>query len=255
MSTDAYFMSEGARLRYRDEGTGAVIVLVHGWTLDLEMWNPQAAALKERFRIIRFDRRGFGLSSGAPHVGQDAVDLIALCRHLNTGPVSCVGMSQGARAVLHLAQLEPHFLRSLALDGPPAIPGTPKGPQADFEARSEDLDYASLRTLAQNEGLHAFLREWSRHPLMALETRDPAQHQLLASILARYPGRDLLSTSDASQPVIDCTPAKLRSGEALARALPNCERVLVPHARHMANLDNPPGYNAALLRFFSSQPP
>ncbi len=32
----------GARLRYRDEGAGRAVVFVHGWTLDLDMWEPQA---------------------------------------------------------------------------------------------------------------------------------------------------------------------------------------------------------------------
>ena len=270
MAADCYFTTEGARLRYRDEGAGPVIVLVHGWTLDLEMWNPQATALQQHFRIIRCDRRGFGLSSGAPGLVQDATDLIALCGHLRARPVGCVGMSQGARVVLLLAQLEPHFLRRFVLDGPPAIAATPAEAPAGSEAQGDDLDYASLRTLARNEGLDAFRREWSRHPLMTLETRDPALHQLLARILARYPGRDLLSTSEAPVPVpvSGCAPeliaqpgmvlngeldipAKLRSGAALAQALPHCERVLVPHARHLANLDNPAEYNSALLRFFS----
>src|SRR5262249_31220154 len=120
----------------------------------------------------------------------------------------------------------------------------------------------------RNEGLQAFRREWSRHPLATLETRDPAQHQLLAQMLERYPGRDLLSCPDdqAQQPpfapaliaqpgvvmngALDTT-ARLRAGETLARALPNCERVLVSRARHMANLDNPGEYNSVLFRFFS----
>jgi len=42
---DLYLDVDGARLRYRDEGHGAVLILVHGWMLDLDMWEAQAAAL------------------------------------------------------------------------------------------------------------------------------------------------------------------------------------------------------------------
>src|SRR5471030_2146970 len=97
---DRYFAADGARLRYRDEGSGPALLLVHGWTLDLEMWNALSAALRADFRVVRFDRRGFGLSSGEPGVELDIADLAALCRHLGLERVALVGMSQGARAVL-----------------------------------------------------------------------------------------------------------------------------------------------------------
>src|SRR5438445_7141112 len=87
---DLYVEMDGANLRYRDEGKGAAVVLVHGWTLDLEMWDPQAAALAAAYRVIRFDRRGFGLSSGDPSLGRDAADLHALCRHLRLQRVALV---------------------------------------------------------------------------------------------------------------------------------------------------------------------
>jgi pimeloyl-ACP methyl ester carboxylesterase len=61
---DRYIAVGDARLRYRDEGDGPAVILVHGWTLDLEMWDPQVAALSAAFRLVRFDRRGYGLSGG-----------------------------------------------------------------------------------------------------------------------------------------------------------------------------------------------
>jgi 3-oxoadipate enol-lactonase len=260
MSSDQYFRADGARLRYRDEGTGPAIVLVHGWTLDLEMWNPQAETLQANFRIIRFDRRGFGLSSGSPDLLQDTTDIVSLCRHLGVGPVGCVGMSQGARVVLYLVHREPQLLDRFVLDGPPDLTAT-----VDSEP---DLEYAELGALARNEGLEAFRREWGRHPLTALETGDPARHRLLGRMIARYRGWDLLSDprtqiqpstklafASIAQPALVLngaldTRARLRAGEALAMALPRCERAIVPLARHLANLDNPTEYNSLLLRFF-----
>src|SRR5205807_719082 len=85
---DRYLCADGARLRYRDEGQGPPVVLVHGWTLDLEMWDPQVDALRSAFRLVRLDRRGHGQSGGVPAPGHDALDLAALCRHL--------GLARGA---------------------------------------------------------------------------------------------------------------------------------------------------------------
>src|SRR5713226_5942951 len=79
---DLYIEINGARLRYRDEGKGSAVVFVHGWALDLDMWETQAAALAAAYRVVRLDRRGFGLSSGDPSLVDDVTDLHALCRHL-----------------------------------------------------------------------------------------------------------------------------------------------------------------------------
>ncbi|HVS78395.1 MAG TPA: alpha/beta fold hydrolase, partial [Steroidobacteraceae bacterium] len=71
---DLYLPVAGALLRYRDEGAGPAVLLIHGWTLDLDMWEPQVAGLAGAFRLIRFDRRGFGLSSGRASVTADVRD-------------------------------------------------------------------------------------------------------------------------------------------------------------------------------------
>jgi non-heme chloroperoxidase len=74
---DLYFASGDARLRYRDDGEGPPVVFIHGWTLDLDAWEPQAA-LAPSMRVIRYDRRGFGLSGGTPGRAADADDLARL---------------------------------------------------------------------------------------------------------------------------------------------------------------------------------
>ncbi len=116
---DRYFTTDGARLRYRDEGRGPAVLMVHGWTLDLQMWEPQVAALRDAFRLVRFDRRGFGLSSGRPSGSQDIADIRALCAHLSIERVALVGMSQGVRAVMGFARAAAPAVSGLILDGPP----------------------------------------------------------------------------------------------------------------------------------------
>lgn len=107
------------RLRYRDEGRGCAVIFVHGWTLDLDQWEPQATSLAGEFRVVRMDRRGFGLSSGRPSTGEDAADLHALCRHLGLECAALVGMSQGARAVVQFAYAHPRMTSCFILDGSP----------------------------------------------------------------------------------------------------------------------------------------
>ena len=47
-AADRYFPAGSANLRYRDAGRGSPIVFVHGWALDLDMWEPQADGLCRR---------------------------------------------------------------------------------------------------------------------------------------------------------------------------------------------------------------
>jgi pimeloyl-ACP methyl ester carboxylesterase len=99
-SADSFIEVDGARLRLRDEGQGFPVLLVHGWALDLDMWQPQVAAWAARMRVLRYDRRGFGLSTGSPSLAADMRDIESLLRRLNLQRVAIVGMSQGARGAM-----------------------------------------------------------------------------------------------------------------------------------------------------------
>jgi pimeloyl-ACP methyl ester carboxylesterase len=259
-SADRYFACNGVALRYRDEGRGPAVILVHGWTLDLEMWEPQVAALRAAFRVVRLDRRGFGLSSGGrPALEHDVADLDALCRHLDLRRVALVGMSQGARVALAYAAKFPASVSCLVLDGPPDVDAG--------AAAEDDVPVAHFRALVRAKGVDAFRREWAAHPLVQLRTSDPGARRLLNSILGRYPGADLLNAPPGAgadrasvRPESVATPALVITGEhdltsrvraatALARRLPHAEHALIPDAGHLPNLDNPDAYNTLISAF------
>jgi 3-oxoadipate enol-lactonase len=250
----------GARLRYRDDGAGRAVVLVHGWTLDLDVWDPQLALTAE-LRVLRYDRRGFGLSSGIPSLDSDIDDLGALLYALGVVSPLLVGMSQGARVVLEFAARHPGVASGLVLDGPPPLAAT-----GDPRADAADLPMDYFRELAARDGLDAFRRQWSAHPLTRLLTGDARMHALLARILARYPGHDL-GAADAARETLDAsllaqvhTPALIvngardsearrRAGLALRAALPAAEHVFIPQAGHLPNLDAPLAYNQIMSEF------
>lgn len=263
-AADRYFTADGARLRYRDEGSGPALLLVHGWTLDLEMWDALSAALRTTFRVIRFDRRSFGLSSGQPALERDIADLDALWGHLALDRAALLGMSQGARVVLGLAASSSRKISCLVLDGPPDV-------TRDAAADDDELPLAHYRALARAQGIEAFRREWSAHPLIQLRTRDANAHRLLHAILSRYPGADLLhATTPAAAgvaasvaplrpegigtPVLVITGAhdlarRVKSADLLAQRLACAERAVVADAGHLPNLDNPLAYNNLVRAF------
>lgn len=258
-SLDRFFETAGAKLRYRDEGEGPAVVLVHGWTLDLNMWDAQAGALSDAFRIVRLDRRGYGLSSGRPSAATDGADLQALCEHLQLPCAALVGMSQGSRAVLQLAASSPETASCVILDGAPPIGARTGG-------GSIEIPYEHYRELARTRGLQAFREEWSRHALTRLRTRDLGAHALLERMIARYPGADLMDPAPAAVAPADpdirsMNPpflvingefdldSRKSGGNQLALRLPDAEYLEIPDAGHLCNLDNPRAYNQALRRF------
>ena len=90
-------------LYYEDHGSGRPVVLIHGWPLSGRSWEFQVPALVEAgYRVITYDRRGFGYSS-QPWSGYDydtfTADLDALLAELDLGDVTLVGFSMGGGEV------------------------------------------------------------------------------------------------------------------------------------------------------------
>jgi 3-oxoadipate enol-lactonase len=255
----------GARLRYRDEGAGNAIVLVHGWTLDLDMWEPQLP-LARHYRVLRYDRRGFGLSTGLPSLDDDVTDLHALLTARGVVSPVLVGMSQGARVVLEFAVRYPGVARGLVLDGAPPVSAVDPGDPADLPIRE-------FRETAAREGLDAFRRSWSAHALTRLVTREAATRLLLAAMLTRYPGHDLIAPPSPPRDSLAerllhgiHTPTLLVNGAQdvdsrhraslrLLQSLPAAVHLLIPNAAHLPNLDAPRDYNRLISEFVSRQMP
>jgi non-heme chloroperoxidase len=95
--------SEDIQINYRDHGSGRPIVLIHGYPLDGNSWERQERVLLAAgYRVINYDRRGFGRSS-QPTTGYDydtfAADLNALLDHLELDDVVLAGFSMGTGEV------------------------------------------------------------------------------------------------------------------------------------------------------------
>lgn len=90
-------------LYFEDQGQGRPVVLIHGWPLSGRSWEKQVPALIDAgYRVITYDRRGFGGSS-QPRNGYDydtfAADLETLLNHLSLNDVTLVGFSMGGGEV------------------------------------------------------------------------------------------------------------------------------------------------------------
>jgi pimeloyl-ACP methyl ester carboxylesterase len=96
--------SKPVELHYEDHGTGRPVVLIHGWPLSGRSWEKQVPALVDAgYRVITYDRRGFGEST-QPWTGYDydtfAEDLHRVLTELNLSDVTLVGFSMGGGEVV-----------------------------------------------------------------------------------------------------------------------------------------------------------
>jgi pimeloyl-ACP methyl ester carboxylesterase len=97
-------IKDGTELFIKDWGRGRPVVLTHAWPLSSDCWDAQAIALVDAgFRVIMYDRRGFGRSSQPPG-GYDyntyADDLAAVIKETGVRDVSLVGFSMGGGEIV-----------------------------------------------------------------------------------------------------------------------------------------------------------
>jgi non-heme chloroperoxidase len=123
-------------IHYEDHGSGDPVVLIHGYPLDGNSWERQERELlASGYRVISYDRRGFGRSS-QPTVGYDydtfAADLKTLLEHLDLQDVILVGFSMGTGEVTrYLGTYGSERVRKAALLGalPPFLLKTDDNPE------------------------------------------------------------------------------------------------------------------------------
>lgn len=110
----------GPTIHYRDEGPrdAPAIVLLHGSNADLHTWQPWVDRLKARYRVIRFDQRGHGLTGAAPGgyaVDAFAADIGRFADALELDRFVLAGNSMGGANAARFAMLDPARLAGLVL--------------------------------------------------------------------------------------------------------------------------------------------
>lgn len=115
-------LCDGVQLDVEQAGSGPPLVLVHGSWAGKNTWDPVFLALAARFRVIRYDRRGYGQSQhpgGAP--GVHIEDLLALLRTLGLTRSTLVGNSLGALIAMHVGLRAPELVGLVVAHEPPML--------------------------------------------------------------------------------------------------------------------------------------
>lgn len=248
--------AHGGTIEAEALGEGPPVLLVHGWTLDRRVWRPQVEALAARFRVIAWDRRGFGRSSAPPDLVREPDDLAAVADAFGAQRFALVGMSQGARVALAFASRHPERVAAIA------VQGTPLSDVVSGEGEDEAVPIAEMTALARDGELDAMRRLWRAHPLLGVHGGKAVAE--LDAIIAEYEGRDLLApgaplhvtTGDLARlrtPILAITGReepvwRHKVAERLARAVA-ATRLDIAGGGHLCNLCQPALYNHALIGF------
>jgi pimeloyl-ACP methyl ester carboxylesterase len=150
-----YRSVDDLRLRLRDTGPrdAAAVILLHGFGASLDTWEPWAQALSARFRVIRFDLPGFGLTGPDPtgeYTDARAIKILnGLMDQLGIDRASLIGNSLGGRIAWNFAALNPHRVTRLVLVSPDgfASPGFEYDRVSETPLMMQALPYVAPRGL------------------------------------------------------------------------------------------------------------
>jgi len=257
---------DGLDIHYREAGQGFPVVLIHGYTGNLQNWVLQVRALAKKYRTISPDLRGHGRSV-KPTRREDyslellAADVYGLLTALAVPECYLVGHSMGGMVAQEFVLRHPEMVRALVLvdtaaDLPQDIP---------WEERMR------LMELARSAGMEAVFEEVAQTPPLGsqLVEENPQlidiwREQFLMTSLEGYLycgeaiGRRRLLLEELAQirvpTLIICGELDepfLAPSQRMHQTIPGSELVIIAGAGHTPTLEKPGEFNEALLSFLA----
>ena len=255
--------ANGITINYRVDGAEGAPWLVFSNSLatSLAMWDEQAAALKDSFRVLRYDQRGHGETdapSGRYPFDTLLADAIGLLDALSIEKAHFAGLSMGGATALGLAERHPErFDRIIVCDSP--CQSTPASSQ-QWEERI---------AVAQKDGIEALVEPTVNRwfPAETVAKNPPHLDKVRAMIratpvngfigcAAALAAHDYASAvATVKRPVLfmvgekdGATPAAMRT---LSEKLPGSRFVELAGAGHISNMDRPSEFTRAIRDFIS----
>jgi CubicO group peptidase (beta-lactamase class C family)/pimeloyl-ACP methyl ester carboxylesterase len=258
-----------AKLYYEELGKGEPLILLHGHSLDHNMWQPQFREFAKTHRVINYDLRGYGKSS-MPVEGKEflhAEDLLKLMNELHIEKAHLVGLSLGGTIAADFVALHQDRILSATLASGDVFDFLvgPSTPWTEATLAKRKLEIEAYK----KKGIDANKREWFnklsvrngkviehiRRPLWEMIYKWDAWQPLHAEPRLVL-GSDLVTRLKEVNVII---PIMVLTGDADAgiknkfiESVPSAKQVFVTGAGHMSNMENPEGFNKAVLKFLKT---
>ncbi|MDF2443447.1 MAG: hypothetical protein JWR01_1650 [Subtercola sp.] len=255
-------------------GSGRPVVLIHGWPLSGESWSEQVPAFEAAgYRVITYDRRGFGRSD-KPKTGYTydtlTEDLHTLLTELDLNDVTLVGFSMGGGEVArYFTKYGAERLHSVVFASavPPFLlkgPSNPDGPLDAAQAAKmtagltadEDAFYDEFTT--QFFSVDGVLKVTEEQRQEALALAKQSSKVAALACMAAFAGTDFRDDlTKVSVPTLvihgdgDGTVPFEGSGARTHEAIAGSELVVIHDAPHGVTVSHPGEWNAAVLDFLA----
>ena len=247
-------------MAYEVRGEGPPLLLVHGFPLNKEMWQPQLNALQDVATVIAPDLRGHGASEAV--AGEYSMDLLAddchaLLESLQVAePVVVCGLSMGGYIALAFYRRYPERVAGLVLAATRAGPDSPeaKANRDKMAARAGEKGAGAIaedmlpkmlapETYTANPALVARVKQ------IMEGTSVPGIQGALLGMKARPDSTPLLAQIDVPALVLHGADDQLipvEEGRAMHAALPDSRLEVLPGAGHLLNLERPEFFTQAV---------
>ena len=244
------------------EGTGPCVVFAHSLACDASMWDAQAARLRDRFTVLRYDVRGHGRSAcHVPPATIDdlAADLLRVLDAFDVGAAHVVGLSLGGLIAQVLAATAPERVARLVLADTTAV--YPEPMRANWAQRIETALRDGLELLVAptlERWFTASFRERAPQEVAriaaSIRATTPRGYAGCCAALAVADTRGLLGSIACPTLVLvgehdPGTPPAMAA--ALAAAIPGARLQQIPGAAHLSNVEQPVAFGEALDAFLA----
>src|SRR5262245_39322224 len=245
-------------LHFLDEGKGPPILLLHAFPLNSTMWEPQVTALKNNYRVIAPDTRGFGSTPVADTwtLEQAADDLDQLLDGLGITACTVAGLSMGGYIAFPFYAKFPNRVSRLILADTRARADN----EAEKRGRTEMI--AALQqsgaSILPDRMLPRLLKPNAAAPVVKQVRGIMATASAMGAIFALMAMRDRPDMSTVIHRITRPTlviagdhdaVTRIDECRGMAESIRDGKFVPIPDAGHLSNLENPAAFNRALLDF------
>jgi 3-oxoadipate enol-lactonase len=254
----------GIDIAYRWDGPqdAPVLTLSNSLASTHAMWDTQMPALTSSWRVLRYDTRGHGasgVSEGAYSMDMLAKDVVGLWDALGVEKSAFCGLSLGGMTGQQLGIAHGERLTALVLCD--TIAKWPDGVTAIWNGRVRAAQQAGLGPLVEPT-----LERWFTKPY---RDRRPAELDAVAEMIANTPVAGYTGASmgivkinfldrlpSIAVPTLvivgaDDPATTVAASEAIQSRIPGAELAVIDEAAHLANIEQPEAFNAALTGFLS----
>jgi len=268
-SESGYANINNARIYFEIAGNGRPFVMIHAGVADCRQWESEFAHYASRFRVLRYDLRGYGKSEPVAGEFTHLQDLVGLLDHLHLHrPLILMGCSMGGGLAMNFAIEHPSRASALIMvDAGPTglkldVPSPPLAAEAEKAYNEGNLDLvAELETRIWFDGS-------GREPTHVNQEMRKLVYEMNRKGLAhdaKHLGKQIPDTEvpaaerleEITAPVLVImgahdTPYILAAADYLVQKLPSVRKIMISDAAHLPNLDRPDEFQKAVTDFLAT---